>query len=582
MMQMTSLRRFLGVAAAAVLALGADGAVSARADTTAGLGEDLPRATNFTGAYLSGLFASNQRDKQAAYTFLAEALRLNPQDQALLDRAFYAAVQAGEAEDAFDLAERVNEIEPNDQLARIVLGARAFRARQFAEARRLMGTDQATPVMQLAKSLLIAWTHAGSDQLAEALETVDGIDDLGNTDVRWIKALATGLIAEYSGDLDLALSALESSFEANPGLIPVVNAYTRVLARTGQSDRALEILRDLDSRAPGQDALVSAIEALENERTPGQPIDRPAHGGAEAMFNIGAALGRDPQDETSVLFYQLTLMLAPHHTGALLGLGSHLMAVDDHDAAIETFLRVPADSKDRITADLNRARALNELEQTDEALALVETLAQTSPSQEVFFTEASILHGHKDYLKAADAYTRAIANAGTIDQSHWYLFYYRGMVRERGRRWPEAERDFQRALELNPEQPYVLNYLGYTWIDMGINLEDALEMVRKAVALRPQDGDITDSLGWAYYRLGDYDEAVKYLERAVELRPEEPVIHDHLGDAYWKVGRKREARFQWAHARDLNPDPDVLSSVLEKLANGLQEEELPTRADAAE
>ncbi|MEM8878881.1 MAG: tetratricopeptide repeat protein, partial [Pseudomonadota bacterium] len=290
----------------------------------------------------------------------------------------------------------------------------------------------------------------------------------------------------------------------------------------------------------------------------------------------------DPEDETSVLFYQLTLMLAPNHAGALLGLGSHLMAVDDYDAAIETFERVPEGTEDRVSADLNRARAMNELEMTEEALKLVAEVAEANPGQEVFFTEASILHGHKDYLRAADAYTRAIANAGEIAESDWYLFYYRGMVRERGKRWPDAERDFKRALELNSEQPYVLNYLGYTWIDMGINLEQALEMVRKAVALRPQDGDITDSLGWAYYRLGDYEEAVKYLERAVELRPEEPVIHDHLGDAYWKVGRKREARFQWAHARDLDPDPDVLSSVLEKLANGLKEEELPARAEAAE
>jgi tetratricopeptide (TPR) repeat protein len=576
-------RHFLGAASLATilatgLVAGGTGVGAVRADTT----PDLPQATNFTGAYLSGLFAANQRDKTAAYSFLAEALRLNPSDAALLDRAFYAAVQAGATEDAFELAARVHELEHNDQLARIVLGARAFRARQFAEARRMMGTEQAAPVMQLAKSLLTAWTFAGSDQLSEALATVDSIDDLGNSDIRWIKSLATGLIAEYSGDLDLAVSAFESSYESNPGLIPIVTAYTRLLSRTDQADKALEILRDLDARVPGQDSLLSAIDALENGRTPGQAIDRPVRGGAESLFNIGSALGRDPQDETSVLFFQLTLMLVPEHTGALLGIGAHLMAVEDYHGAIATFLRVPEDTPQRVTADLNRARALNDLERTEEALALVEGLAETNPSQEVFFTQASILHGHKDYLEAADAYTRAIANAGEIDASDWYLFYYRGMVRERGNRWPQAERDFQRALELNPDQPYVLNYLGYTWVDKGINLDEAIEMVRKAVSLRPQDGDITDSLGWAYYRLGNYEQAVKYLERAVELRPEEPVIHDHLGDAYWKVGRLREARFQWAHARDLDPDPDVLVSVLDKLANGLTEETLPVRAEAAE
>jgi Flp pilus assembly protein TadD len=141
-----------------------------------------------------------------------------------------------------------------------------------------------------------------------------------------------------------------------------------------------------------------------------------------------------------------------------------------------------------------------------------------------------------------------------------------------------GRKDFQKALELNPDQPQVLNYLGYSWVDQGVNLEAGMEMIKKAVELRPKDGYIVDSLGWAYYRLGRFDEAVKHLERAIELRPEDPTINDHLGDAYWKVGRELEARFQWSHARDLKPEPEDLVKIEAKLKDGLADDNPPTRA----
>src|SRR5690606_33991930 len=144
----------------------------------------------------------------------------------------------------------------------------------------------------------------------------------------------------------------------------------------------------------------------------------------------------------------------------------------------------------------------------------------------------------------------------------WTLFYFRGIAYERAKQWDKAEADLLQALALFPEQPHVLNYLGYSWVDQGMHLDEAMDMIARAVELRPNDGYIVDSLGWAHYRLGNYEEAVRELERAVELRPEDPVINDHLGDAYWKVGRRLEARFQWAHARDLDPEPDALEEIL--------------------
>ena len=188
----------------------------------------------------------------------------------------------------------------------------------------------------------------------------------------------------------------------------------------------------------------------------------------------------------------------------------------------------------------------------------------------------SLQRSAKNFDAAAQSYDKAIELVGTPDKSYWTLFYFRGICFERSKQWPKAEADFKRALELFPEQPLVLNYLGYSWVDKGTNLDEAFKMLRRAVDLRPTDGYIVDSLGWAHYKLGHYSEAVQELEKAIELKPADPVVNDHLGDAYWRVNRKIEAHFQWNHARDMDPDPEDAPNILKKIESGLPDEAPPT------
>jgi Flp pilus assembly protein TadD len=170
---------------------------------------------------------------------------------------------------------------------------------------------------------------------------------------------------------------------------------------------------------------------------------------------------------------------------------------------------------------------------------------------------------------------------GTITAEYWNLAFARGMVYERLKQWDKAEADLQTALNFQPDQPYILNYLGYSWADQGINLDKAAEMIEKAVRLRPEDGAIVDSLGWVYYRMGQYDKAVKTLERAIELDPTEPEINDHLGDAYWKVGRKSEARFQWKRALSFSKDDIKNASIQQKIDFGLPVTQAESKVESA-
>jgi len=241
--------------------------------------------------------------------------------------------------------------------------------------------------------------------------------------------------------------------------------------------------------------------------------------------------------------------------------------------ALKVYQRVPADSPLKRNADIQLATNLDAMDRTDEGKKILERLMTERPDDlEAIMALGNILRVRKEFATCSDVYGKAVNLIRNPQKSNWLVFYFRGICNERSKQWPSAEADFKKALELSPDQPHVLNYLGYSWIDQGANLDEGMRMIRRAVEQRPDDGYIVDSLGWAYYRLGNYDEAVKHLERAVELKPDDPTINDHLGDAYAKSGRTLEAEFQWAHARDLKPEPEDLVKIKQKLATGLPEE----------
>jgi tetratricopeptide (TPR) repeat protein len=306
-------------------------------------------------------------------------------------------------------------------------------------------------------------------------------------------------------------------------------------------------------------------------------VTDPQAGAAEALYGLGASLGRRGGEDLGLVYLQLALYLSPRHELALLSLADLYETLKKPEMAIQVYERVPASSPLHRNALIQMAANLDSLDRADEAKKHLRTLIAENPNDlEAIMALGNVLRSHKEFAECADNYTKAIDLVKNPTKSNWTLFYFRGICYERSKQWPKAEADLKKALELYPDQPHVLNYLGYSWIDQGINLDKGMDMIKLAVSKRPDDGYIVDSLGWAYYQLGNYEEAVKQLEKAIELKPEDPTINDHLGDAYWRVGRVLEAHFQWAHARDLKPDPDELPKILAKLKDGLQEESTST------
>jgi Flp pilus assembly protein TadD len=314
-----------------------------------------------------------------------------------------------------------------------------------------------------------------------------------------------------------------------------------------------------------------ARERLRLKITPKPVITSATDGAAEALFWIANSLHRQRAQETTLLLAQLALHLKSDYPIMRILTGKILEVDQRFEDANFQFKNVSESSTFKQSAQMRIAANYHDMGRTDEAIAIARGVAKArSQDPEPHHAIGDYLRTTEHYKEAISEYDEAIRRAGILKPIHWQLFYKRGIVLERINAFKKSEADFLKALELQPDQPFVLNYLGYSWIEQGRNLSKAQDMIRKAVTLRPNDGYIIDSLGWVYYQIGNYNDAVIELERAVQFRPEDPVINDHLGDAFWQVGRKNEARFQWLHSLSLKPDKEVEKRVREKLENGLK------------
>jgi tetratricopeptide (TPR) repeat protein len=538
--------------------------------------------TSVSGSYLAARHASTERDGAAASAYYRAALRGDPRNSELLSRAFLAVLANGEVDEAVKLAERIVQADKNDRIARLVLGVRAIKQKQYAVARQQLAQSMRAPVADLAGTLLSAWTQASATEHKLAIEAVDRL--AGPEWYNLFKNLHAGLMLDLAGQRREAGKRFDRAYQLDKGQLRIVQAHANHLARQGNKegkDEALKVYRAFDEQLPRHPLIIEAINDLSAGKRLPTLVDSQQAGAAEVLYGLGAVIGRRGGEDLGLIYLQLALYLAPGHPMALLSLADFYEGVKKHDLAIKVYDRVPASSALYRSALIQRAMDLDALDRTDEAKGQLEKLIADNPSDiEAITALGNIMRGRKQFAECADVYSKGIGTIATPERPHWTIFYFRGICYERSKQWPKAEIDMKKSLELYPDQPLVLNYLGYSWVDQGVNLDDGMRMIQRAVEQRADDGYIVDSLGWAYYRIGNFDEAVKHLEHAVELKPEDPTINDHLGDAYWKVGRLLEARFQWSHARDLKPEPEELVKIEDKLKSGLVEE--PASAAAAE
>lgn len=520
-----------------------------------------------SGNYLAALVAGADRDTPAAATYFREALRADPRNPELIERAFAAALANGNMGDAFQLADRLLTRDPINSLARLTVAVRAIADGQYAAARAQLAGGDAGRAGDVTTTLLGAWSFAGLNDGRHALDLLDRIRDVSFAVFRDYHA---GLIADLTGNAPEALKRLKTAYDAEKNTLRLADAYARYLARHGDRDGAKQVYEDFVHVLPHHPLVDGALADLAAGR-PLDPIIRNAKdGGAEVLYGLGAAGSKQGDELAALIYLRLALYLRPDHALAAVTVADLYEQLKQNQAAIDAYEMVPATSPMRANADIQAGLSLDALGRTDDAIKRLQEIVAANPKDvDALSALGSLQRSAKNFAEAAQTYDRAIALLDKPDRGNWTLFYFRAICFERTKQWPKAEADFKKALELSPDQPLVLNYLGYSWVDQGINLDEAFKMLRRAVDLRPSDGYVVDSLGWAHFKLGHFDEATRELEKAIELKPADPVVNDHLGDAYWRMGRKLDAHFQWNHARDMGPEPEDLPNILKKIDSGL-------------
>ena len=340
--------------------------------------------------------------------------------------------------------------------------------------------------------------------------------------------------------------------------------------RHGRGDEAAALYQKFSRDNSGSE-LAESVLTREAAEPPAPLIDSAEGGLAEALFDLASVVNQPETIDLALLYARSALELSPHLALAQLLLSDVLSAQEKPEASLAVLAEIPPTSPYSWSARLRAAADLEMLGRTEEAIAQLKQMATEAPTRAGAEMQlGDLLRSKKRFGEAVEAYDEAVRRlqaAGLPER--WSLYYSRGIALERSGQWKRSEADLLHALELKPDQPLVLNYLGYSWIDRGENLERGLKMIEKAVELRPEDGYIVDSLGWAHFRLGDYPNAVQYLEKAIELVPDDPTINDHLGDAYWQSGRPTEARFQWRRALQFGPEADEIKPIEAKLDRGL-------------
>ncbi|NOC46260.1 tetratricopeptide repeat protein [Ruegeria sp. HKCCD7559] len=521
------------------------------------------------GSYLAGRQAIYENDYSAAERYYAQALRFDPQNALLQESVVVARIALGEVARALPIAQQIEEANLPSQAARMVISANLITDGKFDD---LLARDPETQgVGPLVDGLMIAWAHLGQGEMTKAMEQFDSVatQDGLREFALYHKAMALASIGDFEG--------AEAILADNDGTVARFSrraalARTEILSQLDRNEDAVQFLDDVfvAGSDPTIESYLSQLAA--GETLPFTHVRSAQDGMAEIFFTVGAALNSEASADYVLLYARLASFLRPDHVDAILLSADLLDNLQQYDLAVEAYRQVPADSNDHHAAELGRAEVLDRSGKTDAAVEVLQNLAAQDPDfPGVHVALADLQRRQENYAAAVASYDTAIALTDSAAGGNWFLHYARGISHERLKHWDQAEADFRRALELNPDQPQVLNYLGYSLVERKEKLDEALDMIERAVAARPDSGYIVDSLGWVLFRLGRYDEAVEHMERAVELMPVDPVVNDHLGDVYWAVGRAREAEFQWSRAlsfidpedTDGEADPDRIRRKIE-------------------
>ncbi len=542
-------------------------ALAALAFASGCAGSAAPRAAQSSDAYanfLVGRLADLREDHQAASDRFFYALETSPSDPTLLEGAMTSSLALGDIDRARAVARLAAQHDVSIPYAHLLRTADALVAGRWraadAEADRVEGAS----VEELTQRILQAWVDVGAGDADAAVAELARISAPRPYNV--LLAYQRALSLDAAGRDAAAVAVYQEGIASGFWVAPAVERYADLLARTGARDQAVRTLREREGRFGSPAVLAAAARIESGGAASARPLNA-ARGAAITLYGLSLIFLEESDSTHGLATLTLALALDPELDAARIAYAEAQLDLDHPEEARTALEQVPANSPYMENVRVMQAWAALRDDRREEALRLARANVEAGGGPRAQRALADLYRAMEDHAAADPIYTQLIESAP--EAPDWRLYYARGIAREQLGRWPEAEADLRRALELSPDQAEVLNYLGYTWIDRGENLQEGLAMIERAVTIRPLSGAIIDSLGWAHYKLGDYETALGHLERAVSLTPADSVLNDHLGDAYWRLDRRTEARFQWRRALSLDPTADDRAALEQKLEQGL-------------
>ncbi len=534
-------------------------------------GTEPPPISSPYGAYLAGIVAANNRDYSVAAEYMLHALRADPENLELAETVFMLVSADGRREDSVELAQQLLAKHPDFALATVILAVDAAEQEDWEKADEILAGLPDQGLSSLLSPLLRGWIDVAKGDADGAMDRIASLQKTSGFGMLY--DLHYAVMNDVAGRVDLARTGYDRALGTGAAATLRLSWLSgNFFERQGDNQKAGEIYGRFLANANGSTLMEPLLERSQRMGEDVTPAVASAKEGlAEVLFNIASLLSQERATDLALIYVRQALILRPDFDMAQVLLGEIMESQGRGREALAAYQDLSDESPFSWMVGLRIADQLQDLDQTDNALVELDRLAAERPDHyEPLFRKGNLLRSQERFTEAIDAYNEAAERLEELAPRYWSLLYFRGIAFERSDQWARAEEDFLRALDLEPDQPFVMNYLAYSWVEQNVHLDRAEEMLIRAVELRPDDGYIVDSLGWAYYRLGDYESAVHYLEKAVELRPQDSVINDHLGDAYWQTDRRMEARFQWRRALSLDPEDDQVPLIEEKLDKGLE------------
>jgi tetratricopeptide (TPR) repeat protein len=573
-MAMNSLQKWLlsSVAAAVLVASTAVAdepkAVKKQANVpTSGESLVLPKVKpGFAGSFLSSRFARKHQDLNEASKYIMEALQHDPKNQDLIHEGIRLHVLAGNMQDSIVLSHDLSKDYDRDPLIAMVRMLEKVDGKDYTAAKTAIEKAPDNGLFSIIKPVMEAWLLIAQGQVKGDVNLKGTIEKSG-----FFAPFLTYHVALMNDVLGKDAKAFASYKKASSdiGVTPyrVVEAVSNYYQRKGDFKKAQGIFDKYAKANPDSSLIPEPITHLKNVPA---LVGDVRQGMAEMFFTTASILFGEEASQDTFVYLRAALFLRPNLPPAQLMLANLYEQSGDYQQAINVYDGIEKGNVFFRRGQIRKALNLEAMGKPKAALALLTRIADEYPTDESsLITKGDILREQENFQEAASAYSSAIERLGKLKNSDWPLLYARGICYERVGEWEQAETDLLRALELEPNQPDVLNYLAYSWLITNKNVSKAREYLETAVEMRPDDAHIIDSMGWAYYLSGDFNKAVEYIEKAAEILPDDATVNDHLGDAYWRVGRQTEARFQWERALNFKPEKDIAAQIKEKLKSGL-------------